>query len=40
MLGYYKFGENITTMKQNWRKNTTYAVFDYKMSFQLLTRLL
>ena len=28
MLGYYKFGENITTMKQNWRKNTTYAVFE------------
>ena len=40
MLGYYKLGENITTIKQNWRINTTYAVFEWKMSFQLLTRLL
>ena len=28
MLGYYKRGENITTIKQNWRINTTYAVFE------------
>ena len=28
MLEYYKLEENITTMKQNWRKNTTYAVFE------------